>query len=128
MTETDTIEEVTSRPFKDEIHEGLYVDDSDKTFTFFKVQDVEPILEKNKELRSQEQKSDWMRHFASTPVILLEKWLNEEWARGNVHIRWGSPEYDALMWRKLNDPEYAYLRTDHKGHHSGYNVPILGAS
>jgi hypothetical protein len=76
------------------------------------VQDVEPILESNKELRSQTQRSDWGRHIAEIPNVIMTRWLHEEWARGNVSIRLFGPEMDALVERKLKDPDWAYLRTD----------------
>jgi hypothetical protein len=76
------------------------------------VQDVEPILERNKALRSQKQRSDWGRHVAEIPNVILTRWLNEEWARGNVSLRLFGPEMDALVDRKLKDPEWSYLRTD----------------
>lgn len=83
-----------------------------RTTTVELVQDVEPILERNKELRKEAQKSDWGRHVASIPNVILTRWLNEEWERGNVSIRLFGPEMDALVERKLKDPEWAYLRTD----------------
>ena len=46
------------------------------------MQDVEPILERNKVLRSLRQKGDWGRHVATIPNVILVKWLNEEDARG----------------------------------------------
>ena len=64
------------------------------------VQDVEPILERNKALRSIEQKSDWGRHIASIPK------------RGNVGLRIFSKEFDALIAKKLNDPDWKFLRVD----------------
>lgn len=76
------------------------------------VQDVSDILENNKRLRSEAQKSDWGRHVASIPNIIMTRWLNEEYARGNTTIRLFGPEMDALVERKLKDPEWAYLRTD----------------
>jgi len=76
------------------------------------VQDVEPILERNRQLRAERQKSDWGRHVASIPPVILTKWLNEEYARGNFHIRAFGAEMDELVTRKLKDPEWAYLRTD----------------
>lgn len=77
-----------------------------------RVQDVEPILEHNKALRSIEQKSDWGRHVASIPNVILERWFNEEYARGNVSLRLFTKEMDEIVARKLKDPEWAYLRTD----------------
>lgn len=75
-------------------------------------QDVGDILERNKRLRSEAQKSDWGRHVASIPNVVMTRWLNEEWERGNTTIRLFGPEMDALVARKLKDPEWAYLRTD----------------
>ena len=76
------------------------------------VQDVGPILERNKALRSIEQKSDWGRHIASIPNVILIRWLNEEYARGNVGLRIFSKEFDALIAKKLNDPDWKFLRVD----------------
>jgi hypothetical protein len=63
-------------------------------------------------LRSQPQTSDWGRHIASIPNVILVKWLNEEHARGNVALRLFSEEFNRLIAKKLKDPEWAYLRTD----------------
>ena len=76
------------------------------------VQDVELILERNKSLRGVEQKSDWGRHIASIPNVILVKWINEEYARGNVGLRIFSKEFDALIAKKLNDPDWKFLRVD----------------
>ena len=74
-------------------------------------QDVEPILEHNKRLRAEPQRSDWGRHVASIPNVILVQWLNEEQARGNTGLRMFPHEFDALVARKLADPDWAYLRT-----------------
>ncbi len=76
------------------------------------VQDVEDILEWNKHARQERQKSDWGRHVARIPNVIMMRWLNEEWAKGNTTIRLFGPEMDALVERKLKDPEWSYLRTD----------------
>jgi hypothetical protein len=76
------------------------------------VQDVEPILNWNKEARRDEQKSDWGRHVARIPNVMLVKWLDEEYAKGNTHLRLFTEEFDQIVQRKLQDPDYAYLRTD----------------
>ena len=76
------------------------------------VQDVGDILDNNARLRATPQKSDWGRHVASIPNVIMTRWLNEEWAKGNTTIRLFGPEMDALVERKLKDPEWAYLRTD----------------
>lgn len=90
----------------------IHLDSNGQDVAVEMVQDVEPILEHNKALRSMAQKSDWGRHVASIPNVILTRWLNEEYERGNVSIRLFGPEMDALVDRKLKDPEWAYLRTD----------------
>jgi len=74
-------------------------------------QDVEPILERNKLLQAEPQRSDWGRHVAQIPNVLLVQWLNEEHARGNTQLRMFTREFDELVARKLADPEWAYLKT-----------------
>lgn len=95
-----------------EVATSIYYDAGDRKVTFLRVQDVEPVLEQNAKLRSARQCSDWSRHIASIPNVILERWLHEEMARGNISIRLSSKEFDALIARKLNDPDWRYLRTD----------------
>ena len=84
-------------------------------------QDVEPILDRNKELRSIPQKSDWGRHVASIPNVILHQWLNEEYASGNTHLRLFTREFDeTVIAKKLKDPNYAYLLTSGPKHSVGY--------
>lgn len=90
----------------------VLLDRTDKRIIASTWQDVEPILERNKALRSQPQKSDWGRHVATIPNVILVRWLNEEYAAGNVSLRMYTPEFNELVARKLADPEWAYLRTD----------------
>jgi len=93
---------------------------NDKAVTVYSTDDVEPILEHNKALRGIGQKSDWGRHVASIPNIISVKWINEEYQRGNTNIRFLSKEWDALVARKLRDPEWAFLRTDAPSHTLGW--------
>lgn len=76
------------------------------------VQDVEPILEWNKQARRDDQSSDWGRHVARIPNVIYVKWLDEEHRKGNTTLRLFTPEFDAIVQKKLQDPEWAYLRTD----------------
>jgi hypothetical protein len=76
------------------------------------IQDVEPILERNAALRGEAQRSDWGRHVATIPNVILVRWLNEEYARGNTQLRMFTREFDEIVERKLRDPDWAYLRTD----------------
>jgi hypothetical protein len=75
-------------------------------------QDVEDIIERNKALATIPQRSDWGRHVASIPLNIINQWLNEEWARGNLDLRMSGPAFDALVKRKLADPDWRFLRTD----------------
>jgi hypothetical protein len=75
-------------------------------------QDVEPILERNQLLRAEPQTSDWAHHVATIPNVILLKWLNEAHARGDTALRMFTKEFDALVKRKLEDPDWKYLRTD----------------
>jgi hypothetical protein len=90
----------------------IHLDSNGQDLAIEHIQDVEPILERNKMLRTMEQKSDWGREIAEVPYVVLIRWLDEEHARGNTGLRLFSPEYKQLMRRKLADPEWAYLRTD----------------
>lgn len=78
-------------------------------------QDVEPILEANKVLRSMGQKSDWGRHVARVPNNIINQWLHEEWNKGNHALKLSyaeDSEFMKIVRRKLNDPDWAWLRVD----------------
>lgn len=95
-----------------EIVNKAFYDAGEREFTFLRVQDVEPIIDRNKRLQGEAQRSDGFRHIGTIPNILLEKWLHEELDRGNIGLRIGSEEFDRLIATKLSDPDYAFLRTD----------------
>ena len=86
--------------------------EKDRSIVVASQDDVEGVLEHNKKLRSITQRSDWGRHVASIPPVICVKWLNEEYERGNNQIRFLSKEWDELVLKKLNDPEWKFLRTD----------------
>ena len=73
-------------------------------------QDVEDIIEENKLWQNEHQRGDF-RKVASIPLNIINTWLNEEWARGNVDLKMGGREFDLLVQRKLNDPDWRWLRT-----------------
>lgn len=89
----------------------IRLDKSDRRIIVVSQDDVEGVLERNKVLRALPQKSDWGRHVASIPNVIVVKWLNEAWERGQ-DIRYLSKEWDELVLKKINDPEWKYLRTD----------------
>jgi hypothetical protein len=68
-------------------------------------QDVEPILEGNKALRGEAQRHDCARMVARIPAVIIVRWANE------TGLRPFTPEFAALVARKLQDPDWAYLRT-----------------
>jgi hypothetical protein len=91
----------------------LHFDRSQDAVTVERVQDVEGILEHNKILRDQTQtNTDGLKHIANIPNVILERWLNEEYARGNIGLRLFSDEFNQMVHRKLRDPEWKFLRTD----------------
>jgi hypothetical protein len=75
-------------------------------------QDVEDIIENNKRLQNTPQKSDWGRHVASIPNVILTQWLNEEYSRGNVGLRLFDEDFNRIVKMKLQDPDWRFLRTD----------------
>ena len=81
----------------------LLLDRGERKIIASTTQDVEPIPEHNKELRNQPQpprrRGDWGRHIATIPNVILVRWMNEEYARGNVSLRMFTREFDALMAR-----------------------------
>jgi hypothetical protein len=54
----------------------------------------------------------WGRHVASIPCVIIERWMNEDWQRGNVELKMAGDEFDKMVQRKLQDPDWKWLRTD----------------
>jgi hypothetical protein len=79
----------------------------------YRTQDVEDIIEHNKNLQNmpQDRKANW-RHIATIPNIFIEQWLFEEYARGNLALKWSDQEFEQIIARKLQDPDWRWLRTD----------------
>lgn len=91
-----------------------------RTIAVVSADDVEPMLDHNQMLRSMEQtNTDGMKHVASIPNIIMVKWLNEAWQRGQ-NVRYLSDEWNELVALKLKDPEWAFLRVDGPTHRVGY--------
>jgi hypothetical protein len=101
-----------------------YLDSNGKDLAIEHAQDVEPILDWNKESRSAEQYGDWGRHVARIPNVIYVKWLDEEHARGNISLRLFTPEFDQIVQNKLRDPEWAYLRTDRPKLQAGWTAGL----
>lgn len=98
----------------------FHLDTNGQDLAIEHVQDVEPILEWNKEARRDTQKSDWGRHVARIPNVIYVQWLDEEHRKGNTQLRMFTPEFDAIVQKKLQDPEWAYLRVDRPALQAGW--------
>lgn len=76
---------------------------------FLASQDVEPFLDHNKATATMGHngwtKSRDLKHVASVPLIIVEKWKNE------LGVDVFNPNHAAAVARLLNDPDWAYLRT-----------------
>jgi len=75
---------------------------------FRTLQEVQPILDVNKDKRNLSDRG-WcaggdMRRVASIPNVVIAQWLQE-----GIDV-WSGDQQDAVA-RKLNDPDYFYLRT-----------------
>ncbi len=90
----------------------LHLDRTEKLVIAETMDDVEPIMENNKRLQSEEQKSDWGRHIACVPDVQVVKWLNEEHARGNTELRYLGPGFDKWFAKKIKDPDNKAWRVD----------------
>lgn len=87
----------------------FHLDPNGKDLTVEHVQDVEDIIERNKALQKETQRSDWGRHIASIPNVILVRWMLEE----NVNVLgMSSDEWGRFVKRKLDDPDWRHLRTD----------------
>jgi hypothetical protein len=73
-----------------------------------RIDDVEPILEANKRLQNEPQKSESFHQIASVPNIVIEQWLIES------GLSYGSREFTAFMMKKLRDRDWLFLRTTDK--------------
>jgi hypothetical protein len=102
------------------VERKAFYDASERKFTFATFQDVEPVIDDNKRLNATEQTGDDFRHTARIPLNILHMWLQDEWDKGNNTIRWGNEEFDLLIKRKLQDPDWVHLRVDGPRHRVGF--------
>jgi hypothetical protein len=102
----------------------IHLDSNGKDIAIEHLQDVEPILEWNALARQGEQRSEWGRHVARIPNVVYVKWLDEQHARGNRSIRMFTPEFDQIVQKKLEDPEWAYLRTNRQKLQLGWTARL----
>jgi hypothetical protein len=92
-----------------DVQTRFHLDGDGDHFTLEHVQDVAPILERNARLRAEPQRSDWGRHIASIPNVVLVRWMNED---GVNPLGMSSEEWGHYIRRKLDDPDWRQLRVD----------------
>lgn len=85
----------------------------DDSLTIQTSQDVEDIIERNKRLQGEAQSGDF-RHVASIPNNIINAWLNEAWAKGNVSMKMFDEDFNRMVKMKLDDPDWRFLRTDNR--------------
>jgi hypothetical protein len=105
------------KPFLDDKARGLkrfWRDNGDGTASIVTQQDVGEIVEDAKDRANGQNYSagrfmgnKWGASAAVIPVAVQLKWLNEE----GLDIF--NPDHADRLKAKLNDPDYAYLRTNH---------------
>ena len=86
-------------------------DDGEKKATVETIQDVEPIIEANKREQASGKSTTRDKSFkkiASIPVIFMTQWMQQD---GVNWFRLSKREQAAYLRRKLNDPQYKFLRT-----------------
>lgn len=96
------------------VEQWVWYDESTDSLTIRRVQDVEPILDRNKALANDG--AHWrnnagsddvgidMRLVATIPVIVQEKWLREHGVDINNKDHWLGVK------RLLNDPDWRWLK------------------
>ena len=76
-----------------------------------RVQDCEDILDDNKRMQNGERQVGDMRLTSQIPLVVIELWLREAWDRGQVGLMLADREFDEIIFRKLRDPDWKWLRT-----------------
>lgn len=95
-----------------EVTTRVHVDATERKYHFERIQDIEPILDRNKALQNIEQKwaGDW-HHIGTIPNVIIEKWMNDE---GVNILKMPADEWGQFIKRKLRDPENMWLRTTNR--------------
>ena len=86
-------------------------DEQEQKWTTSYTQDVEPILKKNKEERNTftgYNASKDARKVASIPLVVIYEWLAQD---GFLFTQLPPLEQTEYLRKKLNSPEWAYLKT-----------------
>ena len=87
----------------------MLLDADGDRFTLDHIQDDAPIPARNAALRRAPQRSDWGRHIASIPNVILLRWMTED---GVNLLGLPGEEWGKYIKRKLDDPDWRFLRVD----------------
>ena len=92
----------------DSVFEKIHHDKQEDKLIISHTQDVSSILDANKIARDQAQgrRMGEMQRVASIPSIVVMEWMKE-----GINVLAPNREDLKRMKKKLNSPEYAYLRT-----------------
>lgn len=83
-------------------------DESGERYIIERHQDVEPILQENREKRLADDgytKDRTMKRIAQIPLIIVEKWIKEDGFNAM------DPNDSEALMQKLDDPDWSYLKT-----------------
>lgn len=83
-------------------------DAAERKFHFYREQDVEPVLDANKERRDTTQRGDF-RHRWNLPVVMVNKFYDEYC--GGVLQPMNSEFWHWVDRKIMGDPDFAYLRS-----------------
>lgn len=108
-----------------EVLTRIHLDSNGQDLAVEHIQDCEPTLERNKILRTLDQRTDGLKEIAEIPFVKLIELLDSEHARGNTGFKLFSPECNALIRKKLNNGDWAYLRTDKPKLQAGWSAGLL---
>jgi hypothetical protein len=92
-----------------EVKTYIKKDHAGKGLIFRREQDATPVIQQNHEAeRDQANDLRFGRRFASVPMVILEKWIEE-----GIDYRLISkdPKMARAFKQKLSDPEFKYFRT-----------------
>lgn len=95
---------------QDGVASEVHYDEMADTTHVRRVQDVEPIIERNKLLQTDNPYSPdrSLKRIASIPLVIAEQWIKQD---GVNWLALPKKEKAAYLRRKLNDPNWRHLRT-----------------
>lgn len=101
------------------VQTDLYWDEHSGELHVARVQDVEPVLERNKALRAR----GWdgynadrsFRAIAEIPVTVAEQWAREG-------VQWWNQDHDAELQKRIADPALSGFRIGNPTAHGGHII------